>query len=981
MYTFNYRLLLSTLTTALVTTACSTPPLATAPVDPANNQPILQLNPGGHLAMINDIAFTPDGKYLVSAGDDKQIQVWNLAQQRIVRTLRGQIGAGPEGKIYAMALSPDGTLLAAGGWMKISGKSGHHIRLYDFASGELLALLTGHENVVNALAFSPNGRYLVSGSGDFNAMVWDIATRSLRHSLRGHTDYIYAVAFTPDSGRVVTGSFDHSLRLWEVASGALIQDLTGHRDKVQSVAVAADGSIASGDRSGEIRRWDGSSGKLQRVLANPGTVVGSLSFNAAGTQLLASCGGGGCASTGAGYLYSYPTGELLHTYRGHNNIVLATAFSPDGRWAATGGGSNQEIHLWSTTDGTLHHRLAGSGTAVWAVGFSPDGTEVWWGNTWTEGSTPTPLAKSKLQYQLRLPDRRRGFWGEPAPLQPGAAEGIRAITTWRHYSLHHRTGDNYGDDAILDLLEGDTVIASIERDSTNGYDHRAYTFTPDGETIISGGAGGVVTAYARTGREQGKFVGHTGDVWAVAVSPDGQLLVSGSADQTVRLWNVATRENLVTLFRGQDQQWVLWTPQGYYAASADGDRMLGWQINRGAAHTPDFVAASQLRSQFYRPDIITQTITLRSATQAIAQAPNTQFNLQNLVQAQPPKFHIVNPSNGYKTSRAQVELELNIPAQPEELERVNIYINGRLANLLRLGKTSLPQTTGSKREVYPVTLQAGENLIRIVAVNRIGETSQELTVFLKAQADSQPQGDLYLVAIGVSNYDLKRLNLQFPAADARDFQQAMLQHAGSLYRKIHTRLLTTADGGEPPTANGIRDALDLFSQSTPSDTAILFVAGHGINYEQGSGYYFLPQNAEEHPSGGWKSSSIIKWYDLLDALVNTTGQRILFVDTCHSGAAFNPRLLKDSGDERILVFSASDANTSAQEIVTLGHGVFTYAILEGLSGKADLMPDNKIMLKELDTYVSSRVPQLTENLQIPVIHTPGGFVDIVFANK
>jgi hypothetical protein len=543
--------------------------------------------------------------------------------------------------------------------------------------------------------------------------------------------------------------------------------------------------------------------------------------------------------------------------------------------------------------------------------------------------------------------------------------------------LQHVQGGNYGYDAILEIRRNGQVQARIERGPTDGYDHRAYTFTPDGAQIISGGGNGVLSAYERSGRKLGDFVGHTGDIWAVAVSGDGRLLVSGSDDQTVRLWNVATRELLLTVFRHNNGEWVAWTPQGYYAASPNGDNMVGWQLNRGPEQTPEFIGADQLRSKLYRPDILAQAIQLRSANQAIAQTPNATFKLENLTQAQPPKFQIVQPGNDSQTQGASINMVLEVAQQPEPMDRVDIFVNGRLANLLRLGKMALPPQAGSQRKNYNVTLEPGANRIRVVAHNRIGETAQELTVYLTARTQ-KVQGDLYLVSIGVSDYAADDLDLQFAAADAQDFHRTLLQKSSSLYRQVHERLLITGGTGTTPTANNIRDALDLFTQAKQEDTVILFLAGHGTN--ESNGYYFLPQDAASS-NRQWRSSTVIPWTILQNALVTTKGQRILFVDTCHSSAAINPRLIKDSADARLLVFSATDANTSAQERPELGHGVFTYAILEGLNGKADMIPDQRIMLKELDTYVSSRVTSITDGYQIPTIHTPGGFRDFIFAKQ
>jgi WD40 repeat protein len=100
----------------------------------ADELPVLMLDTGGHMAIINDLAFTPDGKQLVSAADDKVIRIWDWQAGKTIRFIRGEVGPGNEGKPFAMALSPDGRWLAAGGWTK-----SNEIRLYEFATGKLVA--------------------------------------------------------------------------------------------------------------------------------------------------------------------------------------------------------------------------------------------------------------------------------------------------------------------------------------------------------------------------------------------------------------------------------------------------------------------------------------------------------------------------------------------------------------------------------------------------------------------------------------------------------------------------------------------------------------------------------------------------------------------------------------------------------------------------------------------------------------------------
>jgi uncharacterized caspase-like protein len=113
---------------------------------------------------------------------------------------------------------------------------------------------------------------------------------------------------------------------------------------------------------------------------------------------------------------------------------------------------------------------------------------------------------------------------------------------------------------------------------------------------------------------------------------------------------------------------------------------------------------------------------------------------------------------------------------------------------------------------------------------------------------------------------------------------------------------------------------------------------------------------------------VVKWSVLQQALQDAQGIRIMFVDTCHSRGAYNQRLIKDAADANIVVFSATDSATEAQEDANLGHGIFTYALAEGLNGKADLMKKGAVNITALYTFVYDEVKNLSNDEQIPAFH-------------
>lgn len=642
----------------------------------SSSPPVLQIDTGGHKGLIMDMAFTPDGRYLISAGENKLIRVWELETGRSVRILRESLGAGSEGKILAMALSPDGQWLAVGGLFDGSGDEKTAIRLYDFVNGQLKAQLKGHTGAVLALGFSHDSSLLVSGGFDETAILWDVTSQQRLHTLSGHTGHIYAAAITKDNQRVVTGSSDQTLRLWQVQDGELVATLEGHTDEVVAMAISPrDGTIVSSSWEDSIHLWDGQTGDYIKILANSEVNANRLAFSPDGRYLV-SCTADGLDSYC--HVWSYPSGKKVVTYQGHDNIVQTTVVSPDGQWVATSGGESNEIHLWSLREGKLLKRLRGLGGKTFSVGISKDGKALAWGKS-LDNQSINQNQRGPLEYSFAFPTsdrplgapkallenggtgslqktdmeatpkpvlvkagtgsaRSRGASINPAISQPsqlstqkGVEENfLRAQDKWNNWSLGIQHGAGRWYQSILEIRHQGRTVANIERSATSGYVHNAYTFTPDGQRIISGGMNGVLSAYNREGKKLGDYVGHTMEVMAVVVSPDGRLLISGSADQTVRVWNVESRENLLTLFYGADGEWVAWTPTGHYTASLNGAHMVDWYFTRGADKAVDSATAAQLRAHFYRPDIITDVVLLGSVEEAIAKAGNTDFNLEQL---------------------------------------------------------------------------------------------------------------------------------------------------------------------------------------------------------------------------------------------------------------------------------------------------------------------------------------------------------------
>ncbi|MGA7329006.1 MAG: caspase family protein, partial [Rhodomicrobium sp.] len=803
----------------------------------ADERPILQLDTGGHTAPISAISFTADGNYLLSAGDDKVIRIWDWRAGKTLRTLRGQSEVGYGGAIYTIALSPDGRLLAVAGFIGSTDEGDRccgDIRLYSLETDQILTLLKGHESRVIELAFSPDGKYLISGAKDNSAIIWDVASAKLRQRLHGHTDAIYGVGFSPDGKRAITGSFDKTLRLWNADDGTLIAVMAGHTERVRSLAVSSkDGRIVSGDYAGEIRIWDGVSGQYVRTLGRQENRVDSVSISPDGQTILSTSGEGDGHFTQ--YIWNFATGRIVTRYHKHDAGVAASAFSSDGGLVATAGGNNEEIDIWDPRTGETKAVLKGTGRSVLVTAFSQDGGAIAWGAI---ARPPSSVNKrGPLQFKLVL-SRADGTLGTPGVLR-NAERFRQPQTSFGPWSLQDRKSAAYRFYSILDIFKDGKLETSIERGQWDGYQHSAYSFVPDGTRIISGGFFGRLYAYSLHGKQISEFKGHEGHIWAVACSPNGRYLVSGSADQTVRLWDLKTSELLVSLFRGRDGEWLMWTPEGFYTGSEGAAKIVGWQINQGPDKEARYVTAGQLRKLLYRPDLVVAKI--QGDPQGLVKEAAAKLNFDALLKsALAPEVAILSPENGAKLGEAIVAVTVRIADQGGGIGRISFKLNGQEREAL-YGAFVLDM---QGQLTFRFHLAKPDTEIEVTATDKAG---QVLSLPAKITVHADPKAilgvpDLYILAIGVDRYrDLsKRLN--FAVKDAEALAEVLKEAGAGFYR--HPPFVKTLFDAEVTAENVEAAFKELGGKVRATDVFLFYMAGHGKTLTADGDYYFIPPSME-----------------------------------------------------------------------------------------------------------------------------------------
>lgn len=517
---------------------------------------------------------------------------------------------------------------------------------------------------------------------------------------------------------------------------------------------------------------------------------------------------------------------------------------------------------------------------------------------------------------------------------------------------------------------------------------------PDRSAFLLG-ADFYLRIFDRNGSARWRVAG-PGSVLAVNISADGRVAVAAYGDGTIRWYRMTDGKELLAFFPHADRKrWVLWTLSGYYDASPGAEDLIGWHVNNGKDQAADFFPVGQFRSTYYRPDVISRVLETGDEARAVQLANEERgrkAQTATVAQMLPPVVEIASPSDNSEVSASEVTIRYSLRTPSgEAVTNVRALVDGRPVTGNRQLKRVEAPASGVRE--LKVSVPKRDSEVSIIAENRFA-ASVPATIRLRwrgAVLSAAPSGDtfviqpkLYVLAIGVSQYQNPSYSLKFAAKDAQDFIAAVSIQKGLLYRDVVVKVLTDAHA----TKDEILDGLDWIRKETTSkDVAMVFFAGHGLNDQNGV-YYFLPYNTDLEKL----LRTGVPFTDIKNTVQSLAGKTLFFIDTCHSGNVLGGRrgLADDlngvinelaSAESGAVVFAASTGNQYSLEDAKWNNGAFTKALVEGFMGRADYTGKGKITINMLDLYLSERVKELTGGKQTPTTAKPQTVPDFPIAVK
>jgi hypothetical protein len=939
----------------------------------------------GHVGPVRALAFSGNRPLLASGSTDTTIRIWDLGSGKELKALTSRSGA-----IRAIAFSPDGQLVASGG-------DDGSLRIWDWAGGKEIRAMKGNLGILFSVAFSPDGLSLATGSSDALVHLWDLATGRERKALSGHTGEVYSVAFSADGSLLVSGSADGTVRLWDLASGRERNVFSGHAGEVYSVAFAADRrTVVSAGADGTVRIWEVATGNERSTLAGHTGPVWAIALSADGA-LVAS--GGRDRVVRLGPPVAPAVARVLAEKIKRRGGEIGPAPSPPPLPEAEL--SIRPLEATAGSDVTLVVKVTnkGKGPLYRLQGKTRSADPAFDGHLFYLGKIEGGQSAEDV-VNFKIP-RDRGDAGISTTVEfeeyngftPDSLKAIVAVKglprprfAYTHQIIDDGSGNSVGNgDGRIQKGEAVDLLITLKNVGSIAAQYTWAEITSPGIKGLSIQGGRVEfgtlkpdeTKTARVNLSVRKeltaaelplklFIRDEGMTdmldeglkLAVDSRLPPQIVATNKLvavkEASAKIHSGAGPETSVIASAARDQPLAVTGELGNWYRVQISEKEVGW-VAKAEVAEPPVTAKGEMPVPTVRGPAVVK-----------------------LFQNAPPVIALASPTEGQQVTADRIQL-IGAAASEKGVARVEVRVNGQLIAKQEGRGVAVRATEGEKTSSLEFSerlpLKEGKNEIVVTAFDRENLTATR-TVTVTRVVD---RGKIWAVVIGISNYRNIR-SLRYADKDATAFSDYLLNHVG--VPKENLTLLTN----EQATLFNLKRVLgtELKRKAGQKDTVIIYYAGHGAPEtdatspdEDGLEKYIVPHDGD--PNDLYTTGLPMREVETI--FHRLAAERVIFItDSCYSGAtagrtfatASRRAVVSDTFLARLamakgrLVLAASRASEVSEERENLGHGVFTYYLLEGLRGKADLDGDGIITVDEAYTYVSKKVPEATGQNQNPV---------------
>ena len=905
---------------------------------------------------VSSMVLTPDGNFVVAgyryngqveadssmqdvtSGDMNTIKIWNINSGEEISAFNGG-----HGWIEALGMTPDGKYIVSGDWQQDS------VRVWEFKTGKQVAAY--HTGGTSAIDISAGGRYALSG-GCMGFRLIELATgKEIRNINKGIDGWVRSIKFSPDGKYALVGDNTSKPMLWDLESGLLVNAFGGYTNQLETVKISKNGNVmlTADDYNDAVSIWDYQNGTLLKTIArDSGSIMSSATISSDG-KLMATGGWNGRTSNAIIWdiASSIPVMrlELEENNSTHTTFLHITDDNKYLIWAM-----QPYIVISDLQSGKEIKKIYDDSINPESIFIDPNGKYLF---------APSYKGGTKL---FSLPD----------------GEFIRFLSEGNNITCIMGEDNLYEFKSVRDEYdESENFLTKYNLATLNEKTRRineiyfnfGIEYNPDYLFFCFNFARDIVKYDINKNKIVATFTGHTKSIVNLDRTPDGKFLCSGSEDGTTRFWDPRTGKEVAQFISFKDGEWIVITPEGYFNASPNGAKYINVRVGNQVYSIDNFY------EKYYNPVYVAAVL----HGNLLEKFPDIRQGI-----APPPQVRIVSPQPNTEFNTEEITVTVSAKDMGGDIDEIRLYQNGKVVSeetrgmKIKTGERKYTESVTSPEvtKSYTLNLVEGTNTFKVVGFSKDRTESNPAEIMVSLTGHSKDVS-LHLLTVGINEYKNPALNLNYAGPDAKGIVDFFRENAKKLFKT--TDIIDIYN--EQATKAGIVSKLKQLENTNPQDVVLIYLAGHGDNIDEK--WYFIPydltypEREEDIKTKGLSSDEISAF------IRNIKAQKILLlIDACKSGAAlvafrgFEDRkaLSQLSRATGVHVVAASEKDQFASEVKELGHGVFTYTLLEGLKGRAAGSGET-VTVRKLLGYIEEELPELTrkyrQEAQYPVVDSKG----------